>query len=90
MPGPGSLSSELKAIAPQLGNLPLLQMVTEGCPGWGRPPVHILPTNPLILILAGFVFILIFFVLIFLIRIFILSTFILKEFVLCMGSWIQS
>lgn len=76
-----------QAITPLLGNFPLLQMVTEGgCPGWGRPPVHILRTNPPDINSRWFRFYFNFFVLIFLIRIFILSTFILKEFVLCIGG----
>lgn len=60
-----------------------------GGPGWASLYI---PYQPQVLILAGFVFILIFFCFdFFKIRIFILSTFILKEFVLCIGgSWIQS
>lgn len=83
-----------QAIVPLLGNPPLPWLVTEGWARGGGFPLYILcHTNPQVLILAGFVFILIFFflVLIFLIRIFILSTFIPKESVRCIGgSWIQS
>lgn len=71
---------------PPVGELPPASDGDRRCPGWGRPPVHILRTNPQILILNGFVFILIFLFCFFLIRIFILSTFILKEFVLCIGG----
>lgn len=50
---------------PPVGELPPASDGDRRCPGWGRPPVHILSTNPQILILDGFVFILIFFVLFF-------------------------
>lgn len=45
---------------PPVGELPPASDGDRRCPGWGRPPVHILSTNPQILILDGFVFILIF------------------------------
>lgn len=87
-------SSELASHCPPVGEPPLPWLVTEGWARGGGFPLYILcHTNPQVLILAGFVFILIFFflVLIFLIRIFILSTFIPKESVRCIGgSWIQS
>ena len=64
------LSSELASDCPPVGDPPLPWLVTEGWARGGGFPLYILcHTNPQVLILAGFVFILIFFffVLIFLI-----------------------
>lgn len=61
-------SSELTSHCPPVGEPPLPRLVTEGVgQGWGNPLYILCHTNPQVLILAGFVFILIFFlVLIFL------------------------
>lgn len=68
----------------------------RGCPGWGRLPVHILRTNPQILILVGFVFILIFLFLFFCFLVFFNKNFHFKHIYtegICAvywGSWISS
>jgi hypothetical protein len=61
-PGPGSLFSELTSHCSPVGELLPASVGERGMARVGRgcSPVHILHTNPQVLILAGFVFILIF------------------------------